>query len=244
VVLGGGILVLGIALYIGNRIGLRPAFPFAGFLGMAVGGWILAMGVRALARLRAQARSSTRAEALSALRRPSPAISASAPGTVELPLTQEMHHCLEVTCSRSRRALGFGAAGLLAYTLVVGSIFLKEDGPVAMRYTFLPLGLGAGTGTIMWAALMGEQWFLQWDLRRATFLRTTGPMTIWVFGQIHQLKVADQKRSLNPQMAAKLSSLRWGVVDHTKHAHWILEVRDASGRVAYRLPECRPRSVS
>jgi hypothetical protein len=155
-----------------------------------------------------------------------------------------MHRCLEATCSRSWRAVGIGTAVLLVYTLVLGSLFVLEDGPVGRRLTFLPLGLGTGLGSIMLAAFSGEQWLLHRDLRRSTFLRTTGPMTIRVFRQYYQLKVADRTLSINAQMIAKLARLRWGVVDHTKHAHRILEVRDANGRVAYRLPGCPPRSLS
>jgi hypothetical protein len=40
-------------------------------------------------------------------------------------------------------------------------------------------------------------------------------------------------------MAAKLRGLRWGVVDSTKHARHIFEVRAHDGRAAYRHPEYR-----
>jgi hypothetical protein len=242
--LGGGITVLGIALFIGNTTGRFPTFPFAGFLAMTVGGGILAMGRGVVEQIRAQARRTPRAGAASAPQHPNPAAPASgcapgSPATRELPLTPALRHCLEAACSRSRRALGIGAAILLVYTLVLGTLFVREDGPVGSRYTFVPLGLGTGVGGIVWAALLGEHWLLQKDRRRSTFLRTTGPMTIWTIQYSYQLNVAGHKFSLSYPMVAKLRGLRWGVVDHTKNARRILEVRALDDRVAYRHPECR-----
>jgi hypothetical protein len=236
VVLGGGTVVLGAMLFVTNRTGMNRTFPFTGYLVMAVGGGILSIGVASLARIRAQAGRSAQAGAGSAQRRPSPATRVPAPTTVELPLTPEMHRWLEASCARSRRKLAIGAVSLLAYTLVLGYFFVNDDRPIGLRFAFLPLGLGTGVGAIMLVALTGEQWLFRRDLRRSTFLRTTGPMTIWGFRQYRQLNVADQKFTLTLPMAAQLSGLRWGAVDHVKHAHRILEVRDVRGRVAYRLP--------
>jgi hypothetical protein len=239
-----GIAFLGFALSVGNRTGRHATFLLAGLLTMAIGWNILKIGTGSLARIRAQARCWPRAGAASAPQLPSPAAPAprrdpDSPSTRELPLTSEMQRCLEAACSRSRRALGAGAAVLLVYTLVLGGLFVSEEGPVGLRYTFYPLGLGTGVGGIMWAALLGEHWLLQKDRRRSTFLRTTGPMSIWRFQSYHQLNAADRTFSLAFPMAAKLSGLRWGVVDSTKHARHIFEVRAQDGRVAYRHPEYR-----
>jgi hypothetical protein len=227
VVVGFGIAVLGVALFVGNRSGRYPTFPFAGFLAMMVGSGIVKMGMGSLARIRAQARRAPRAGAASAPQLPSPVAPAprrdpDSPSTRELPLTSEMQRCLEAACSRSRRALGVGAAVLLVYTLVLGGLFVREEGPVGSRHTFIPLGLGTGVGGIMWAALLGEHWLLQKDRRRSTFLRTTGPMSIRKFHYYHRLNAADRTFTLNLPMAAKLRGLRWGVVDSTKHARHIL----------------------
>ena len=44
---GGLVLVVGIGLFIGNITGLFPTFPFAGFIGIGIGGAILRAGQRA-----------------------------------------------------------------------------------------------------------------------------------------------------------------------------------------------------
>ena len=44
VVLGSLIIVLGLVLWIGNKIGLLPTFPFAGLLTFGLGGMIIAAG--------------------------------------------------------------------------------------------------------------------------------------------------------------------------------------------------------
>jgi hypothetical protein len=248
VILGGGIVVLGFVLAHGNRSGIRPTVPYAGTITATLGGSILAVGIGSLIRIREEARASIRTGAPSVPRRPSSATPPSRPGTVELPLTPEMHRCLRATYSRSWRAIGVGTACLFTYTLVLGYFFVNEDGPVGMRRTFLPLGMGTGMGGILLAASIAEQCLLQRDLRRSTFLRTTGPMKIWVLRRGFQLTISDRKFIITPQIATKLWGFRWGaawgVVDHTKRSHRILEVRDASGRVAYRLPESQPRSRS
>jgi hypothetical protein len=155
----------------------------------------------------------------------------------ELPLTPELRRSLEALCSRSLREILGVAAFLFVYTLVVGSFFLREIGPVGGRHFFIPLGLGTGVSVVMLIASTAEHWLLRRDLRRSTFLRTSGPMTTLVSGRYrHVMKVSDQKFTITPQITAKVSGLRWGTVNHTRHAHRILEVRDATDRVAYRAP--------
>jgi hypothetical protein len=241
VILGGGIMAVGFVLIYGNRSGLRPTVPYAGTITGILGGSIVAVGIGSLIRIREEARASIHTGAPSVPRRPRSATPPSRPGTVELPLTPEMHRCLRATCSRSWHAIGVGTACLFTYTLVLGYFFLNEDGPVGMRRTFLPLGMGAGLGGIVLAASIAEQCLFQRDVRRSTFLRTTGPMKIWARRRGFQLTIFDQKFNIPLQIATKLWGFRWGaawgVVDHTKRSHRILEVRDASGRVAYRLPE-------
>jgi hypothetical protein len=238
---GGGIMVLGLVLVFGNATGLRPTFPFAGFLVMTLGGAIVGMGKSSLIRTRAPVGESPRSGDTGGGRSPGPVTPASAPAvhspaTVELPLTPELHRSLEALCSRSWREILVVAAVLLVYSLVVGSLFLREEGPVGLRYTFVPLGLGTGVGVIMLIALTAEYWLLRRDLRGLTFLRTTGPMRTWVFRQYYQLKVADQKFTITPQIAAKVSGLQRGTVSHTRHAHRILEVWDPIDRVVYHVP--------
>jgi len=76
------------------------------------------------------------------------------------------------------------------------------------------------------------------DLRDPTFLRSTGTVTAdeeWDYAFSYKLSV-NGIRLRSPwrrQGEAPFSTLPGGTVDHTKHAHVVLAIRDANGRAIY-----------
>jgi hypothetical protein len=250
VVLGGGLIVLGIVVVFGNATGAFRTFRYAGFLVMALGGGLLGMGRSSLAMIRLPAGGSTRTGANPGRSAPQATARASAsvvraPATEELPLTPEMQRCLGAIRSRWFLKFRIVTAVLVIYTLIVGGLFLSEEGPVGLRKTFLPLGLGTLIGGIIWLGMIGESMLLSGDLRRSTFLRMTGPIKVerLVYPRgMYQLHVAGRKFNMNSQMVAQLRGLRRGVVESTKRSHHVFEVRDDAGRVAYRHPEYQPQA--
>jgi hypothetical protein len=214
-----------------------------GFVPFFVSGLLIFMGLRLRNSGRGilQPKPVTTAGVASAETAPGqPAASAPEFSTVEIPLTPEVAAAIARQNAKTQRYLFYVIGGCLVFFVVLGAVLAAAGESSGNAHLFLAIFGGIGVASA--AMIYGISWLttqrpVRKDLRGATYLRTTGPVSVVYISGGGMLRLADRAFLMNGRNGmAELSNLGWGRVDYSPHGHIILGVWDKDGRCVYCLP--------
>ena len=136
---------------------------------------------------------------------------------------------------RYAKGLAAGSVIIVVLGLMVGATTL-DLGPEALA-KFLLLLIGSFVAIVA-LILVIDVAALWRDLRSDTYLRSTGMITAdeeWDYRFFYKLQVNGVwlRSPWTREGDAPFSVLNGGSVDHTRHAHLVLAIRDADGRDIY-----------
>jgi hypothetical protein len=160
--------------------------------------------------------------------------------TVEVPLTPEVAAVIARQNARIQRILLYIVGGCLVLFVGLGGVLAATDKTPANGRLFLFIFGGIGVATA--ATIYGISWLttqrpVRKDLRGATYLRTTGPVSVVYISGGGMLRLADRAFLMNGRNGmTELSKLGWGRVDYSPHGHIILGVWDRDGKNVYCSP--------
>ncbi len=155
--------------------------------------------------------------------------------SVELPYTKAMSDVLSRKMKHSRRVTAILIASGMSFFLLVGAVLDFATQP-ASGFRALPFLAAAG---LVFGLIVGVIWLLtgdrpiRRDLRESTYRRTSGPVQLVAVYGGWMLRLADRAFLVDARPAKTLRNVSWAVVDHSRHAHLIFEVKDHSGQRIY-----------
>jgi hypothetical protein len=174
--------------------------------------------------------------------------------TIELPLSPSAALMIGARPWKYVRQMAIFVVVVVALVFVVGTVVERSKSARYQRDPLSPvagtrdplepwvpvIGAGATAGSLVLLILL--VWvFVSWlparrDLREAKYLRTSGPIT--VVGGMRQtptLRLAGREMFVSYNIADEIArrSMKWAVVDYSKHTHIILGVWDEKGKVVF-----------
>lgn len=219
-------------LFVVAALGGAKISPVAFGIGafMAVGGWRLAKYGRAIAPNSASLDSV-----------PQAMLQAVAPNaTEELPFTPAVAGLVARELAHSRRVTTIVISVLASAFLALGAILEYAVSPHSLNIVALFALIGIATGLIVGGIWIATNWRpARRDLNDSSYLRTSGPVELVPAFGGYILRLTDRAFLVNgKQVGGRLRKLKltWGIVDYSRHAHVVFEIRDHSGQSLYRLP--------
>ena len=150
----------------------------------------------------------------------------------EVRLTPAIRDAVQTRLHALRRTFLFLTFGLPAVMVIIGVavlLFSGDDTAVSILSVF----------AVVVALIFGILWFAmerpyKKDISATTFLRDAGPIDVISGGQYHRLYIGNRWITVDAVARRGIPTLPHGVVDYTRHARIVLEVRDRQGAVVYR----------
>ena len=164
-------------------------------------------------------------------------------GDVPLPVTPPVVAALKKAIARKNRPVLVCAAGVFVLGVALGLVFYFANSSSATWLIWLGAAFGGAIDVyilIIWAFVSARG---RRDLREVTYLRTSGPIRVdtavnLVGRTTCLLRVVGHTFAIDHvRIAPRLNGLDWASIDHSRHMHVILEVRNRSGEAVYRIPE-------
>jgi hypothetical protein len=147
---------------------------------------------------------------------------ASQPGTTEHPLTPEIRELISRYRTRSRWIMALGMASII---LLLGA--LGQGFGLALLVGAISIAIAAPIWVLMFELPLAH------DLRAGVCLRTAGPFKLQYSGSGYSVWIADRCVNVGVPLERRLRGLPWAVIDHSKYAHLIIEVRTRAGETLY-----------
>ena len=216
----------------GGHIGVLP-FLIAVFV-IGIGGKFIRSGKGIV-----QATPAATAQIAGGVPSGSAAVAGQSP-TVEMAMSPEVAAIIARHIARSWRIVLYLAGGFVVFFGGLSGVLaiLSKGGGDG----FLLAGLLGGIGVATALLIIVISWLttrrpVNRDLRRAIYLRTTGPIQVVPISGGGMLRLADRAFLMNGRAGlSELSKLNEGRVDYSPHGHVILAAWDSQGRRVYCAP--------
>jgi len=157
--------------------------------------------------------------------------------TRELPITPAISQLISARLKKTRKVLLIMAAGMVLLFLLLGvglgfAVGTPRDPRIYLGAA--AMGLLAAL-TVLGIGVLAGQAPLRRDLQEFNYLRTAGPIELWVTNAGHMLRMSDRSIMIEKRPAEALRSLKWATVDYSRNAKLVFAAWDRAGNIVYRL---------